>query len=65
MPRKPNAKLARVKNPDSRMVPLTLKVSIAEAHELEKKILYYASGNRSLFLRSAVLNYKPRKEDFK
>ena len=41
------------------------KVSPNEALELEPKILHYAGGNDSLYIRAALLNYKPKKEDFK
>lgn len=65
MARKPAAKLPKTQNPDSRMVTIPFKVSINEAHELEKKALFYCGGKRSLFVRAALLNYKPKKEDFK
>lgn len=51
-------------NPDARLVSWTGKFSVSEAHELTKKILHFARGKRSLYIRAAVLNYKPKKEDF-
>ena len=61
--RKANSKLPR--DPDARVVTWPVKLSTTEALEQEKKILFYAGGNRSLYLRAALLNYKPKKEDFK
>jgi hypothetical protein len=52
-------------NPDARVTSWTVKLSPEEAQELDIKILHYAKGNRSKYLRTAVLAYKPKKEDFK
>lgn len=64
MKRKPSEKLRRPMNPQARLTTWPVKLSNEEALELEKRILHYAGGNRSLFLRVAALNYKPKKEDF-
>lgn len=62
--RKALEKKPRQKDPDSWAVTWTSKISIAEAQELEKKILFYAKGNRSAYTRAALLNYKPKLSDF-
>lgn len=65
MKRKANEKIPATRNADSRLVPVSGKLSINEVHEMEKKVLFFAKGNRSLYVRAALLNYKPKKEDFK
>lgn len=65
MKRKANEKLPKAQNPSSRVVTWPVKLSFDEAQELEKRIAHFASGNRSLYLRAAALNYRPKKEDFK
>ncbi len=60
MPRKKGDKSASSNN-----VTWPVKVSVTEALEIEPKILYYAGGSRSLYIRTALLNYKPKKGDFK
>jgi hypothetical protein len=62
MKRKANARLP--KSSSSRIITWPVKLSTDEALELEKRVLHYARGNRSLYLRAAALNYKPKKEDF-
>ncbi len=52
------------KNPASDNVPVTIKLSVNDLLELDPKILHYAKGNRSLFLRTAALKYVPKKGDF-
>lgn len=52
-------------NPIARVINYTGKISPEEALDLEPKILHFAQGNRSLYVRAALLNYKPKKEDFK
>lgn len=65
MRRKANQKLKLPKNPDARGVTWPVKLSFTEALEIEPKILHYAEGKRSVYIRAALLNYKPKKEDFK
>lgn len=53
------------KNADSLNQTWTCKVSVEEGQKLETKILQYAKGNRSEYIRIALLNYAPKKGDFK
>lgn len=64
MKRKANAKLDRPMNPDSRLTTVPVKLSVDEARDLDKKALAFASGKRSTYIRAALLNYRPKKEDF-
>ncbi len=64
MKRKAAEKLNRPINKNARLITWPVKLSSIEAMEIEKKSLEFAEGNRSLFIRSALLNYKPKKEDF-
>jgi hypothetical protein len=54
----------RPQNPGALGVTKCLKLSIDEAQELAPKILHFTKGNWSAYLRTAVLNYKPKKGDF-
>lgn len=65
MKRKANEKLPKGKNPDARSVTWPVKLSTEEALDLEEKIAHYADGVRSLYIRTALLYYKPKREDFK
>lgn len=60
MARKANDKVAEPRN-----IPFTTKLSMDEATDVDAKALQYAKGKRSLYIRAALLNYKPKKEDFK
>lgn len=51
-------------NPDSRVVTKPCKLSTMEVIELEKKVLHFAKGKWSTYVRAAILTYKPKKEDF-
>jgi len=63
MKRKPQSQLPS--NPDSFVRVVAGKLSANEMEELMPKIVYYAKGNNSLYVRTALMNYKPKKEDFK
>ncbi len=65
MKRKANQKIERPMNPDARLVLAATKISPNEAMDLEPKVLHFAKGKMSVYLRAALLNYKPKKEDFK
>jgi len=51
-------------NADARIITKPCKLSTNEVLELEKKVLYFSKGKWSAYVRAAILNYKPKKEDF-
>lgn len=65
MKRGENKRLPKTLVSSARVVTWPVKLSFEEALDLEVKLLSFAKGNRSLYIRTALLNYKPKKEDFK
>lgn len=61
-PRKANQALPV--DPDARIIPKPVKFSTMEIVKLQSKVLHFAGGKWSTYIRAAVLNYKPKKEDF-
>lgn len=61
--RKANEKLQS--NENARIITWPVKLSVDEAQKIDKLIDVFADGVRSLYIRAALLNYKPTKNDFK